>query len=77
MHQGNISIDGNTYMVMICNKDIHDFPNPRKIRVDVVNNWLYKEGVPTPGNLSLEKGDPDFSNHCVGHCSTTYPSYLT
>lgn len=52
VHQGMISIYGNTYMVMIYNKIILDLPNPRKVRIDVPNNWLYQAGIPSLGNSS-------------------------
>lgn len=52
VHQGMISVDGNTYTVIICNKDIFDLPNPRKVKDDVMNNWLYNTGAPTPDNSS-------------------------
>lgn len=62
-----IYVGGNTYTVMIYNNSILDFPNPRKVKVDVVNNWLYKASAPTLGNSSKEESNPDLSNH--GACN--------
>lgn len=66
VHQRMIYMDGSTYMIMIHNKSILDFPNPRKVRIDVPNNWLYQLGTPYLGNLTKEEGEPDNSNHLVG-----------
>lgn len=54
------------YTVMIHKNYILDFPNPRKLRVDIVNNWLYQVGIPYSGNSAEEEGEPDFTNHSVG-----------
>lgn len=54
IHQGMISIDGNTYSVMIRNKSIIDFPNLRKVRVDIESNWLYKVATQIPKDSSKE-----------------------
>lgn len=66
VHQGMIFMDSNTYMVMIRNKAILDLPNPRKVRIDIANNWLYQAGVPSLVNSYDEKGEPDFTNHVAG-----------
>lgn len=58
VHQGMIFVHSNTYTTMIQNKVILDFPNPRKVRVDVVKNWLYTEGTVALVALSMRKATP-------------------
>lgn len=60
IHQGTISIDGNTYTMMIQNKAIIDLPNPRRVMVAVENNWLYKADTHTLGNFFEDEDDPKF-----------------
>lgn len=33
IHQGMIYVDGNTSTMMVWNKSIIDFPNPRKVKI--------------------------------------------
>lgn len=58
VHQGMIFIDDNTYTMMISNNIILDLPNPRKVGVDILKNWLYKASTTTLGNSSEEEGEP-------------------
>lgn len=66
VHQGMISMDGNTYTMMIRNKAILDLPNPIKVRIDIPNNRIYQMDVPSPGNSYEEEGKPNITNHHVG-----------
>lgn len=66
VHQRMIYVDGSTYTVMISNKSILDLPNPRKVRIAFLNNWLYQAGVPYSNDLFEEEGEPDNSNHHTG-----------
>lgn len=62
-----ISVDGNTYTMMYRNKTIIYFPNPRKVRVNVVSNLIYMVGAHTLGNSSEEEGDLDSSYSDAGN----------
>lgn len=66
IHLEMIYMDGNTYTVMIRNKFILDLPNPRKVRINVLNNYLYQANVPSPDSSSEDEGEPDSSNHPIG-----------
>lgn len=58
IHQGMFHWEGNTYSMMMNNIAILEFPNPRKVRVDIDSNWLYMTIIDSPDVSSEEEAIP-------------------
>lgn len=59
-------MDRNTYTMMVWNKSVFNLPNLRKARIDVLNNWIYQTGAPSPNNTFKDESEPNNSNHPLG-----------
>lgn len=65
VHQGMIYVYGNTYTMFVENKFVLDLPKPRKVRIDILSNWIYQVGAPSPDTRFEDESEPENSNHHV------------
>lgn len=65
IHYGMIVVVGNTYSVLIRNQHLIDLPDPERVRIADMNNWIYTMATPSP-NLYDKEDNHDFDKFVVG-----------